>query len=62
MILKNMNIGITGGVGISRTFGPGDLILDLRGSYGFSDVQKDPINGKNHTGCLVISLGYALKL
>jgi hypothetical protein len=60
--LKSMNIGITGGLGISRTMGPGDLILDVRGSYGFTDVQKDPANGQNNTGCLVISLGYALKL
>jgi hypothetical protein len=60
--LKKFNIGITGGVGMSRTFGPGDLILDLRGSYGFINVQKDPLNGKNNTGCLVISLGYAIKI
>jgi hypothetical protein len=60
--LKKINIGITGGVGVSRTFGPGDLILDLRGSYGFTNVQKDPANGKNNTGCLVISLGYAIPL
>lgn len=60
--LKKMNIGITGGAGISRTWGPGDLILDLRGSYGFTNVQKDPVNGKNNTGCLVISLGYAIKM
>jgi len=60
--LKKMNIGITGGIGISRKYGPGHLILNLRGSYGFTNVQKDPINGKNNTGCLVISLGYAIKI
>jgi hypothetical protein len=60
--LKQMNVGITGGVGISRTIGPGDLILDVRGSYGFTNVQKDSANGQNHTGCLVISLGYAIKI
>lgn len=60
--LKKINIGVAGGVGISRTWGPGDLILDLRGSYGFTNVQKDPVNGKNNTGCLVISLGYAILL
>lgn len=60
--LKKMNVGITGGVGISRTLGPGDLILDVRGSYGFIKVQKDPANGQNNTGCLVISLGYAIKI
>jgi len=60
--LKKMNVGITGGVGISRTLGPGDLVLDVRGSYGFISVQKDPENGQNNTGCLVISLGYAIKI
>lgn len=60
--LKKMNIGITGGVGISKTFGPGDLVIDVRGSYGFTNVQKDPVNGKNNTGCLVISLGYIIKI
>jgi hypothetical protein len=60
--LKKMNVGITGGVGISRTLGPGDLVLDVRGSYGFINVQKDPVNGQNNTGCLVISLGYAIKI
>jgi hypothetical protein len=60
--LKKMNVGITGGVGISKPLGPGDLILDVRGSYGFIDVQKDPVNGKNNTGCLVISVGYAIKI
>jgi len=57
-----MNIGITGGISISRTWGPGDLILDLRGSFGFTNVQKGPANGKNNTGCFVISLGYAIKI
>lgn len=60
--LKKMNIGITGGVGISKLLGPGDLVFDVRGSYGFVYVQKDPVNGRNNTGCLVISLGYAIKI
>ena len=60
--LKKVNIGITGGAGISRKFGPGEVILDLRGSFGFTNVQKDPVNGKNNTGCLVFSVGYAIQI
>ena len=60
--LKKMNVGFTGGVGLARNLGPGDIIFDLRGSYGFIKVQKDSANGQNNTGCLVISVGYALKI
>jgi hypothetical protein len=61
--INSVNYGITGGVGIVRDFGTGELILDGRASYGLSTIQKDPDkNGNNHTGCLVITLGYATKL
>jgi len=36
--------------------------IDIRGYYGFINIQKDPINGKNNTGALVWSLGYAVKI
>jgi hypothetical protein len=60
--INTINLGISGGIGISKTLGPGELILDARGSYGLTYIQKDSKNGNNHTGCLVISLGYALKI
>jgi hypothetical protein len=59
--LKKLNIGITGGVGIVNEFETGELLLELRGSYGFSDIQKDPANGKNHTGGLIVTIGYRIK-
>ena len=55
-------MGLTGGIGIAQTFGNGDFFIDIRGYYGFINIQKDPINGKNNTGALVWSLGYALKI
>ncbi len=57
-----LNFGLAGGLGISTKLGPGDIILDGRGSFGLTPIQKDPKNGNNRTGCLVISLGYAIKI
>jgi len=59
--LNTLNIGVTGGAGIINEFETGELLIELRASYGFSDIQKDPENGKNHTGNLIITLGYRLK-
>jgi len=60
--IKTLNTGITGGVGISRPILNGDIILDIRGSYGFTNIQKNSINGKNNTGSLVVTLGYSYKI
>jgi hypothetical protein len=58
--LNTINFGITGGAGIVSEFETGELLLELRGSYGLTDIQKDPANGKNHTGCLTITIGYRI--
>ncbi len=60
--IKKFNMGLTGGIGVAQTFGNGDFFIDIRGYYGFINIQKDPINGKNNTGALVWSLGYAVKI
>ena len=62
--LKKTNFGITGGAGISKTMGKcGDLILDIRAADGLTTIQKDTQDdGKNHTGGLFITLGYAISL
>jgi hypothetical protein len=62
--LKKANFGITGGAGISKNMGKsGDLILDVRAADGLTTIQKDTQNdGKNHTGGLFITLGYAFSL
>ena len=51
-----------GGIGLARSLGPGDLVLDARGAYGLRDLQTDPKNGKNATGSFVVAVGYDLRL
>jgi hypothetical protein len=59
--LKSYNWGIQGGLGYQRPLGSGRIELDVRGSYGLMNVQKDTAaNGKNNTGALVVSLGYGV--
>ncbi len=60
--LRKGNYGLSGGVGVVQMLGKGELFLDIQGYYGLMNIQKDPVNGKNNTGALVISLGYAFKL
>ena len=62
--LNKTNFGITGGAGISRSIcKTSELILDVRAADGLTTLQKDTQNdGKNHTGGLFITLGYAISL
>jgi hypothetical protein len=60
--IKKFNFGINGGVGIGQNLGSGNLFLDIKGYYGFLNIQKNPVNGKNNSGALVVSVGYAVKI
>jgi len=60
--INRFNVGINGGIGVGQILGNGDLFLDVKGYYGFLNIQKNAINGKNNTGALVVSIGYALKI
>lgn len=60
--IRKGNFGITGGLAFSMQIGQGELILDGRPSYGFTNIQKYAVDGKNRTGEMVISLGYAMNL
>lgn len=60
--INKLNAGITGGIGVAKSLGPGSLILDARGAYGLRDIQTDPKNGKNNTGSFVVALGYELRI
>jgi hypothetical protein len=60
--VHTLNFGIAGGLGISRSLGPGEISLNGRGSYGLTNIQKGTDNGDNRTGCLVIALGYSVKI
>ncbi|HUI10660.1 MAG TPA: porin family protein [Bacteroidota bacterium] len=60
--ISKLNAGLTGGIGLAKSLGPGDLILDARGAYGLRNIQTDPKNGRNNTGNFVIALGYEMQL
>jgi hypothetical protein len=60
--IKKFNCGLTGGIGASQNLGNGNVFINVQGYYGFINIQKNPINGKNNTGALVVSLGYSCKI
>lgn len=59
--IHSANFGITGGGGLGYSLNKtSEILLDVRGAYGFTDIQKDTeADGKSHTGGLFITLGYA---
>lgn len=58
--LHRFNAGVAGGGGIHWMLGPKNkLLLDARFEYGFVNIQKYSEDGKNNTGNVLISLGYA---
>ncbi len=60
--IHKMNFGITGGIGYAQHVGKDTLLLDVRGAYGLTYVQRYATDGKSHNGYLQISLGYAIPL
>lgn len=60
--LNKFNFGIQGGIGFSLKTPAGALLLTAGGNYGLTTIQKDPENGKNHTGAATITLGYVFNL
>ncbi len=60
--ISKLNAGIQLGVGFALNFGNGSLFLTGGGNYGLTNIQKDPANGKNHTGAATVTLGYLIRL
>lgn len=60
--LHRFNAGISGHVGMDYKLGIGSIFLEAGGNFGFIDIQKQAINGKNKTGAAAINLGYQFKL
>ena len=61
--IHKFNIGAAGGVAIIYPLNTAQQInFDVRFTYGFSNIQVYAADGKNHTGSLVISLGYSIKI
>lgn len=61
--IKRWNVGVTGGIGIAKPLGTRNKIFfDARFEYGFINIQKYKEDGKNNTGNVLLSLGYAYRL
>lgn len=58
--VNSRNAGIAGGVGLESPFGAGAFSVDAHFSLGLSNIEKDPAqNGENHTGAVVVAIGYS---
>jgi hypothetical protein len=58
--IRRFNVGVTGGGGVAWKVDPKDkLFFDARFEYGFINIQKYSEDGKNNTGNVLLSLGYA---
>lgn len=61
--INKVNYGAAGGVGaIISVTGRTSVSLDVRGLYGFANIQKYSQDGTSHTGNLIISVGYSYEL
>jgi len=61
--IKKINAGIAGGGGLDYSFGISKIFLEGRFTLGLTNIQTNTEeNGKNHTGSIIIALGYAYKL
>jgi hypothetical protein len=61
--INDLSAGIAGGVGLALPTGPGELVFSVRFSLGLTNIQADvEAYGKNHTGAVVLTIGYAYTL
>jgi hypothetical protein len=61
--INSTNAGIAGGAGLALAAGPGDILFTVHFSLGLANIQRDvELNGKNHTGAVVVTVGYACPL
>ena len=58
--INPVNFGLTGGIGFTQRVSFGEILLDVRGAYGLTIVQKYTQNGSSHIGSLLIDLGYSI--
>ena len=61
--LNTVNFGLTGGGGIKYMFNANHaLLLDARGAFGLTTLQKDVTFGESKTGALFLTLGYSYSI
>lgn len=62
--LHKANAGVDANVSLAYAFGSqlrSRLFVEAGGNYGFVNIQKDAINGKNNTGAATVVLGYTYR-
>jgi len=60
--IKKINSGLVGGAGIDYCFERSKLFLEGRFTLGLTNIQTNKEeNGKNHTGSVIIAIGYAYR-
>lgn len=52
--LRRFNVGLEGNIGLSYK----NVFIEGGGNYGFINIQKNALDGKNNTGAAVITIGY----
>ena len=61
--IHRFNAGIQGGVGIAFPVSESQTVsLELHGLYGVTNIQRYAVDGTNHTGNLLVSMGYSFLL
>ena len=60
--LHKANFGVEVNIGLACKFGRNAIFIEGGGNYGFINIQKDSMNGKNNTGAATILLGYMVQL
>jgi hypothetical protein len=58
--LHKGNFGVEGNLGLLYQFKTTAVFLEAGGNYGFVDLQKNSLNGINHTGALIFRAGIVL--
>jgi len=60
--LHQGNFGIEGNIGLLYQINSMGIFAEAGGNYGFIDLQKNSLNGINHTGALVFRIGLQISL
>lgn len=57
--LHRVNAGIEGNLGVSYGIGKSSVFIEGGGNYGFFNIQKNAVDGKNETGAAMAAVGYS---
>jgi len=54
-----VNAGIEGNIGLTYRFANSSIFVEGGGNYGFFNIQKNAVDGKNNTGAASATIGYS---